>query len=86
MILFSKETIEDSTVKTRKSNLNMVVKVLSMDNSYFPNGVNRRKSASTIISTKALKSTFGIQPNFWRALVVSDKSRSASDGRKSRGS
>ena len=61
---------------------NDVVKVLDKENDYFSDAVNRCKSASTIISTKPPKATFGIQPNFWRALVVSDRSKSTSDGRR----
>jgi hypothetical protein len=65
---------------------NNVIKVLDKENDYYSESVNRFISASTIISTKPLKSTFGDQPNFWRAFVVSDKSKSTSDGRKYRGS
>jgi hypothetical protein len=61
---------------------NDVVKVLDKENDCFFDAVNRCKSASTIISTKPPKATFGIQPNFWRTLVVSDKSKSTSDGRR----
>lgn len=61
---------------------NDVVKVLDKENDHFSAAVNRCKSASTIISTKPPKATFGFQPNSWRALAVSDKSKSTSDGRR----
>ena len=56
--------------QNQKTLLNDVVKVLDKENDYFSDAVNHCKSASTIISTKPPKATFGIQPNILEGMFA----------------